>query len=49
MAEDKMITLENLRRFKIDLDETIPSKTSDLTNDSGFITAAEIPAQVNAD
>lgn len=28
---------------------TIPSKTSDLTNDSGFITAAEVPAQVNAD
>lgn len=28
---------------------TIPTKTSDLTNDSGFITASDIPAQVNAD
>lgn len=27
----------------------IPSKTSDLTNDSGFITASQVPAQVNAD
>lgn len=27
----------------------IPTKTSDLTNDSGFITASDIPAQVNAD
>ena len=28
---------------------SIPTATSDLTNDSGFITAADIPAQVNAD
>ena len=28
---------------------SIPSKTSDLTNDSGFITASQVPAQVNAD
>ena len=28
---------------------SIPSKTSDLTNDSGYITAADIPAQKNAD
>jgi len=27
----------------------IPTKTSDLTNDSGFITSSDIPAQVNAD
>lgn len=28
---------------------TIPTATSDLTNDSGFITLADVPAQVNAD
>ncbi len=28
---------------------SIPSKTSDLQNDSGFITASQVPAQVNAD
>ena len=28
---------------------TIPTATSDLTNDSGFITLAEVPAQVNSD
>ena len=28
---------------------TIPSAVSDLTNDSGFITSAQVPAQVNAD
>lgn len=28
---------------------TIPSKTSDLTNDSGYITLAEVPAQAQAD
>lgn len=28
---------------------SIPSKTSDLTNDSGFITASQVPPQVNAD
>lgn len=28
---------------------TIPTATSDLTNDSGFITLSDIPAQVNAD
>ena len=28
---------------------TIPSKTSDLTNDSGFITASQVPTQVQAD
>lgn len=28
---------------------SIPNKTSDLTNDSGFITASQVPAQVNAD
>lgn len=28
---------------------TVPTKTSDLTNDSGFITLSDIPAQVNAD
>jgi hypothetical protein len=28
---------------------TIPTLTSDLTNDSGFITSADIPPQVNAD
>ena len=28
---------------------TVPTKTSDITNDSGFITANDIPAQVNAD
>lgn len=28
---------------------TIPTKTSDLTNDSGFITLSDVPAQVNAD
>lgn len=28
---------------------TIPSATSDLTNDSGFITINDVPAQVNAD
>lgn len=27
----------------------VPTKTSDITNDSGFITASDIPAQVNAD
>jgi hypothetical protein len=27
----------------------VPTKTSDITNDSGFITANDIPAQVNAD
>ena len=27
----------------------VPTKTSDLTNDSGFITLSDIPAQVNAD
>lgn len=34
-----------------DLDNlpTIPNATSDLTNDSGFITIADVPAQVNAD
>lgn len=34
---------------KIKLLATIPTKTSDLQNDSGFITSADIPAQVNAD
>jgi hypothetical protein len=28
---------------------SVPTKTSDLTNDSGFITAGAIPAQVNSD
>jgi hypothetical protein len=28
---------------------TIPTATSDLTNDSGFITAADVPPQVNSD
>ena len=28
---------------------TIPTNTSDLTNDSGFITISDVPAQVNAD
>jgi hypothetical protein len=28
---------------------TIPTKTSDLTNDSGFITSSDIPAQVQSD
>lgn len=28
---------------------TVPTKTSDLTNDSGFITASDIPAQEQAD
>jgi hypothetical protein len=28
---------------------SIPSATSDLTNDSGFITLSDVPAQVNAD
>lgn len=28
---------------------SIPTKTSDLTNDSGFITASQVPPQVNAD
>ena len=28
---------------------TIPTATSDLTNDSGFITISDVPAQVNAD
>lgn len=28
---------------------SIPSKTSDLTNDSGFITASQVPPQANAD
>lgn len=28
---------------------TIPAATSDLTNDSGFITLSDVPAQVNAD
>lgn len=28
---------------------TIPTSTSQLTNDSGFITASQVPAQVNAD
>lgn len=28
---------------------SIPTKTSDLTNDSGFITASDVPAQVQAD
>lgn len=28
---------------------TIPTATSDLTNDSGFITLADVPAQVNSD
>lgn len=28
---------------------TIPTATSDLTNDSGFITLSDVPAQVNAD
>ena len=28
---------------------TIPTATSDLTNDSGFITIADVPTQVNAD
>jgi hypothetical protein len=34
-----------------DLDNkpTIPTATSDLTNDSGFITIGDVPAQVNAD
>lgn len=34
-----------------DLDNkpTIPTLTSDLTNDSGFITIGDVPAQVNAD
>ena len=27
----------------------VPTKTSELTNDSGFITAASVPAQVNSD
>lgn len=34
---------------KIKLLATIPTKTSDLQNDSGFITSSDIPAQVNAD
>ena len=28
---------------------TIPTKTSDLTNDSGFITSSDVPAQVQSD
>jgi len=28
---------------------TVPTKTSDLTNDSGFITSSDIPAQVQSD
>ena len=28
---------------------TVPTKTSDLNNDSGFITSGDIPAQVNSD
>ena len=28
---------------------TIPTATSDLTNDSGFITISDVPAQVNSD
>jgi hypothetical protein len=34
-----------------DLDNlpTIPSATSELTNDSGYITLAEVPAQINSD
>ena len=34
---------------EIELLATIPTKTSDLQNDSGFITSSDIPAQVNAD
>ena len=30
-------------------DVTVPTKTSDLNNDSGFITASQVPAQVNSD
>ena len=30
-------------------DVTVPTKTSDLTNDSGFITASQVPEQVNSD
>lgn len=41
--QDKMITLENLSRFKEKMDETIPHSTSDLANDSGFITSEDIP------
>lgn len=28
---------------------TVPTKTSDLNNDSGYITSGDIPAQVNSD
>lgn len=44
----KLITLKNLSRFKTKLDEIygtskIPTKTSELTNDSGFITINDVP------
>ena len=48
----KLITLKNLARFKTKLDEIydelkIPTKTSELENDSGFITVDDIPPASN--
>ena len=39
----KIVTLDNLEYFYKKLETTVPAKTSDLTNDSGFITINDVP------
>ncbi len=43
MAADKIINSTVLQYFKNKLVALIPTKTSDITNDSGFITASDVP------
>ena len=43
MAADKIINSTVLQYFKNKLVALIPTKTSDITNDSGFITSNDIP------
>lgn len=42
---NNVVSVDNTVAMKSDL----PTATSDLTNDSGFITLSDVPAQVNAD
>ena len=39
MATTKYVDINGLSRFKSKLEAEIPTKTSDLTNDSGFLTS----------
>ena len=43
MTVDKIINSTLLQYFKAKLVALIPTKTSDLTNDSGYITSSDLP------